>query len=212
MISPYLTQTLPTTDSGRTIYIYLGQTASAYQLILQPNHPVYHNVAGEIEICTGSYFSYLCYEFGDETPSGERGQYYFDCNKTGQEVYNFVNRNSPITTTILSDGVLSSNFEKFTGLTYWDDNRLKTIAFYDDGEFGNTTLKKIWIDDDRYMVADYGDIQGGVVTVGSGGGETSSLPKQGKISFSSTWSGSDPYTQTVTVSGATVTSNSKIDL
>lgn len=32
------------------------------------------------------------------------------------------------------------------------------------------------------------------------------------ISLSSTWSGSDPYYQTVTVSGATVTANSKVDL
>lgn len=34
----------------------------------------------------------------------------------------------------------------------------------------------------------------------------------GSISLSSTWSGSDPYSQTVTVTGATVTANSKIDI
>lgn len=34
----------------------------------------------------------------------------------------------------------------------------------------------------------------------------------GTISMSASWSGSDPYTQTVTVSGATVTANSKVDI
>lgn len=34
----------------------------------------------------------------------------------------------------------------------------------------------------------------------------------GTISMSASWSGSNPYTQTVTVSGATVTANSKVDL
>ena len=34
----------------------------------------------------------------------------------------------------------------------------------------------------------------------------------GSISLSGTWNGSGPYTQTVTVSGATVTANSKIDI
>lgn len=32
------------------------------------------------------------------------------------------------------------------------------------------------------------------------------------ISLSTTWSGSGPYTQTVTVSGYTITANSKVDL
>lgn len=35
---------------------------------------------------------------------------------------------------------------------------------------------------------------------------------KGSITLSATWSGSGPYTQTVTVSGATVTANSKVDL
>ena len=34
----------------------------------------------------------------------------------------------------------------------------------------------------------------------------------GTITFSTTWSGSDPYSQVVTVTGANVTSNSKVDL
>ena len=34
----------------------------------------------------------------------------------------------------------------------------------------------------------------------------------GSISLSATWSGSGPYTQTVTVTGATVTANSKVDI
>lgn len=34
----------------------------------------------------------------------------------------------------------------------------------------------------------------------------------GSISLSSTWSGSGPYSQTVTVTGATVTANSKVDI
>ena len=34
----------------------------------------------------------------------------------------------------------------------------------------------------------------------------------GSISLSSSWSGSDPYSQTVTVTGATVTANSKVDI
>ena len=36
--------------------------------------------------------------------------------------------------------------------------------------------------------------------------------KLGYITTTTTWSGSDPYTQTVTVTGATVTANSKVDL
>lgn len=36
--------------------------------------------------------------------------------------------------------------------------------------------------------------------------------QHGSISLSATWSGSGPYTQTVTVTGATVTANSKVDL
>jgi DNA/RNA endonuclease YhcR with UshA esterase domain len=32
------------------------------------------------------------------------------------------------------------------------------------------------------------------------------------ISLSATWSGNDPYTQTVTISGYTITANSKVDL
>lgn len=35
---------------------------------------------------------------------------------------------------------------------------------------------------------------------------------KGSITLSTTWSGSGPYTQTVTVTGATVTANSKVDL
>lgn len=34
----------------------------------------------------------------------------------------------------------------------------------------------------------------------------------GTITLSTTWSGSDPYSQIVTVTGATVTNNSKVDL
>ena len=36
--------------------------------------------------------------------------------------------------------------------------------------------------------------------------------KMKSVSLSATWSGSDPYTQTVTVSGYTITANSKVDL
>ena len=39
------------------------------------------------------------------------------------------------------------------------------------------------------------------------------LPTQtGSISLSASWSGSGPYSQTVTVTGATVTANSKVDI
>ena len=37
-------------------------------------------------------------------------------------------------------------------------------------------------------------------------------PTKNSISLSATWSGSGPYTQTVTVSGYTITANSKVDL
>lgn len=37
-------------------------------------------------------------------------------------------------------------------------------------------------------------------------------PKKLAISLSSTWSGDGPYTQTVTLSGYTVTANSKVDI
>lgn len=39
-----------------------------------------------------------------------------------------------------------------------------------------------------------------------------SPPEVGSISLSSSWSGSGPYSQTVTVTGATVTANSKVDI
>ena len=35
---------------------------------------------------------------------------------------------------------------------------------------------------------------------------------KGTVSLGTTWSGSGPYTQTVTVSGYTVTANTKVDL
>ena len=37
-------------------------------------------------------------------------------------------------------------------------------------------------------------------------------PKIGTISISTSWTGSGPYTQIVTVTGATITSNSKVDI
>lgn len=37
-------------------------------------------------------------------------------------------------------------------------------------------------------------------------------PTKKSISLSTTWSGSGPYTQTVTISGYTITANSKVDL
>lgn len=39
-----------------------------------------------------------------------------------------------------------------------------------------------------------------------------SPPEVGSISLSSSWSGSGPYSQTVTVTGTTVTANSKVDI
>ena len=41
---------------------------------------------------------------------------------------------------------------------------------------------------------------------------SSAKPKVGTIALSGTWSGSGPYSKTVTVTGATVTANSKVDL
>lgn len=38
------------------------------------------------------------------------------------------------------------------------------------------------------------------------------LPELGSITFSASWSGTDPYMQTVTVTGVTVTANSQIEL
>ena len=38
------------------------------------------------------------------------------------------------------------------------------------------------------------------------------MEKKGSITFGTTWSGSDSYTQTVTVTGASVGSKSKVDL
>lgn len=40
----------------------------------------------------------------------------------------------------------------------------------------------------------------------------SAIAHKGSITLSATWSGSDPYTQTVTVSGLTVSANDRIDL
>lgn len=36
--------------------------------------------------------------------------------------------------------------------------------------------------------------------------------KQGTITFSTSWNGSGPYTQVITVTGVTITNNSKVDL
>lgn len=51
------------------------------------------------------------------------------------------------------------------------------------------------------------------IKAGSGSGGGGSKVKLGSITLSTTWTGSvSPYTQIVTVSGATVTENSKVDL
>lgn len=47
---------------------------------------------------------------------------------------------------------------------------------------------------------------------GGGGGGDSGKPKIGSISVGTTWSGAGPYTQTVTVSGASVTSKSIVNI
>ena len=44
------------------------------------------------------------------------------------------------------------------------------------------------------------------------GGTLATKPSKHSLSLTTTWSGSGPYTQTVTVSGATITANSKVDL
>lgn len=41
---------------------------------------------------------------------------------------------------------------------------------------------------------------------------TDTKPSKLSISLSDTWTGEDPYTQTVTVTGYTITANSKVDL
>ena len=47
---------------------------------------------------------------------------------------------------------------------------------------------------------------------GGGGGGSSGKPSVGSITVSTTWTGSNPYTQTVTVTGATVTAKSIVNL
>ena len=42
--------------------------------------------------------------------------------------------------------------------------------------------------------------------------QTATPPKVASVTLSATWAGDDPYTQTVTISGYTVTAHSKIDL
>lgn len=46
---------------------------------------------------------------------------------------------------------------------------------------------------------------------GGGGGGSSSI-KKGTITLSTSWSGNGPYSQRVTITGATATENSRIDL
>ena len=58
----------------------------------------------------------------------------------------------------------------------------------------------------------WADADATAVTVGGELEDKQQKITAGTITLSATWSGSDPYTQTVTVSGATVTANSKIDL
>lgn len=66
----------------------------------------------------------------------------------------------------------------------------------------------------KEAVAQGGDLfaSGTSETAVLGDGVTALRPKTGTITLSASWSGSDPYTQSVTVSGAAVTEKSKIDL
>ena len=50
------------------------------------------------------------------------------------------------------------------------------------------------------------------ITLGADDVGASPPVQVGSVSLSATWSGSGPYTQTVTVTGATVTANSKVDI
>lgn len=47
---------------------------------------------------------------------------------------------------------------------------------------------------------------------GGGGGGSSGKPSVGSITVGTTWTGSNPYTQTVTVTGASVTAKSIVNL
>lgn len=51
LTSPYITQTLPTTDDGK-IYIYLGHSYSTSQVEIEQNHPIYYYKNGKLSLFT----------------------------------------------------------------------------------------------------------------------------------------------------------------
>ena len=61
-------------------------------------------------------------------------------------------------------------------------------------------------------MADYNSSFTGAQIDSAVGSVLNGIVKKGSITLSTTWSGNGPYTQTVTVSGATVTSKSRVDL
>ena len=132
----------------------------------------------------------------------------------------------------VSAGLIASRAYSNTDFAYYRDDTTNTVSFYCNkvsNTNGYVTIQVLqytnrsgsWYDPTEYFeTTSVVELPSGAVyfkSLQDGAGnyiaDTYALkPHYGSITFSLSWSGSGPYTQTVTITGATVTSNSSISL